>query len=159
LTQLDADVLPPAFVASSVESVTSSLSFEVENVQHWSRYRAKQLFYYSLNYTDTLSDSSTHLDTWAWGQLLMWKGDISTLSKLQVSDHPLRFRVFANYTDFLDQPALALGYTRMLEIGLGVSWEYHIKPFDWLGLRSFGLSAGYTTGEDLSGYNIGFYVQ
>jgi len=111
--------------------------------------------HYSAIYTDTTSDDNKFLDTWAWSQTAQLRGRLLGPTDWTLRGRPWRWLAYANYTNFLDLDEQALGYTSTLEFGVGLEWQMTIKPMDWFGWRSIGWRAGYITGDDVSGFNVG----
>jgi len=142
----------------SSTGMTGSLQAEYK---HWikRRYRTQFLAHYNLNYSDTHSQEFEHLNTWGWSQTLVLKSEISTKLNWHSFNRPWRVKAYLNYHDFINQSELALGFTHYFELGGGMSWEWNIKPLDWFGLKSVGLSAGLIFGDTLEGFNIGLTGQ
>jgi|GEM_PF-1701501 len=143
-------------VSSKVMSLTTTGSVEVDYSRWYGLYRLSALGQYHLSYTDTYSPNRPILDTWSWDQLVQVKTELSRRTGWQFDARDVYWQVFLNYTDFLDQPKTALGFTYHYHLGAGVEWELNVKPLNWFGFRSLGVKAGYLFGDDVSGYNLGF---
>ncbi len=118
-------------------------------------YRLELSAHYNLAYTDSFSETEPILDTHAWSQTGQLKSRISGPTSLTLSGRPWRWQAYANHTNFITQKNSALGYTALFEIGGGIEWEINIKPLDWFGWQSIGISAGIITSRNVEGFNVG----
>lgn len=144
---------------TSAEAFTSSMTLEYDYSRFAGPGRWELLAKYSGSYTETLSDDSPYLRGWAWGQLFTSRAQLVMDTQKMFLNRPWQWRIYGGYTDFLDQSKLALGYSKLGEVGVGLGWKINIKPLDWFGWRYAGLRFGYIFGDDLRGVNIGFSAQ
>lgn len=110
---------------------------------------------YDLIYTDAVSDDNPILNTSAWNQAAQVKGRYSGGTNLITSGRPWRWQVYANHTNFISFDKRSLGYTSLFEVGAGLEWHMNIKPLDWFGWQTLGISLGVITSNDVEGYNFG----
>lgn len=110
---------------------------------------------YNLIYTDVFSPDNPVLSTIAWNHTAQFKSRYSGPTGLTTDGRFWRWNGYANYTTFMSQNTLSLGYKNFFEVGAGLEWEMNIKPFDWFGWQSVGLRAGAIIGRDIDGFNVG----
>jgi len=110
---------------------------------------------YNLIYTDSISGDSSVLNTTAWSQTALVKTRYSGATNLVSGGRPWRWQVYANHTKFLSFDKASLGYTGLFEVGTGLEWQLNMKPLNWFGWQSVGLSLGVITSRNVEGYNFG----
>ena len=110
---------------------------------------------YHLIYTDSYSEDNPVLDTHDWNDAVKLEAKFSGPTALNTLARPWRWHAYTNYTHFLSQKEISLGFTQLIEIGTGLDWQFNIKPLDWFGWQSLGIRIGFIYGEDVEGYNIG----
>jgi hypothetical protein len=110
---------------------------------------------YNLINTELISGDNSVLNTTAWSQTAMLKARYSGSTKLVTDGRPWRWQAYASHTNFLSFDKASLGYTGLFEIGAGMEWHMNIKPLDWFGWQSIGLSFGVITSRNVEGYNFG----
>jgi hypothetical protein len=110
---------------------------------------------YNLIYTDSISGDNSVLNTTVWSQTALIKTRYSGATNLVSGGRPWRWQVYANHTNFLSFDKASLGYTGLFEIGTGLEWQLNIKPLNWFGWQSVGLSLGVITSRNVEGYNFG----
>ena len=143
--------------SSSAWSVVSTLELDY---YHWfGRNRFEVLGVVNYSHTDTLSTDFPELDTAAWGATAMVKTKLSRDLNWEMYQKPFVSHFFYNYTDYMDQPKAALGFTRLHEVGVGLDWEWQIKPLDWVGFTALGLKGAYVFGDGVKGYSFGVMVR
>lgn len=148
-----------AFHSSEAYALTSAGSLELD-WQHWfNRYQWRLSGQYNLAYTDFYSEKSPHLDTWGWNAIAFAKARLSGATPWQTWQRDWRWFAYSNYTNYIDQPKSALGFTRFLETGLGIELMLNLKPLDWFGFRAIGFKAGYIVGDNVTGFNIGMVMR
>ena len=161
LSELGAEILPSDGIRSTAfqsYGLTGSLQVDY-NAWYQRRYRARLLGQYNVSYDDTDSEDYAYLDTWGWSQSLILKSELAAATRWHSLGRPWLWKIYMNYNDFLDQSTKAIGFTRYFEVGVGLDWEWNIVPFDWFGVRTVGLRAGYVFDKNLEGYNIGLTFQ
>lgn len=110
---------------------------------------------YNLINTELISGDNSVLNTTAWSQTAMLKARYSGATSLVTDGRPWRWQAYASHTNFLSFDKASLGYTGLFEIGAGMEWHMNIKPLDWFGWQSIGLSFGVITSRNVEGYNFG----
>ena len=110
---------------------------------------------YNLIYTDSISGDNTVLNTTAWSQTALVKTRYSGATNLLTDGRPWRWQVYANHTNFISFDKASLGYTGLFEIGTGLDWHINIKPLNWFGWQTVGISFGVITSRNVEGYNFG----
>jgi len=110
---------------------------------------------YNLIYTDSISGDNAVLNTNAWNQTAMIKARYSGDTNLVTDGRPWRWQVYADHVNFLSFDMASLGYTGLFEIGTGIEWHMNMKPLNWFGWQSVGISFGVITSRDVEGYNFG----
>jgi len=110
---------------------------------------------YNLIYTDSISVDNTVLNTIAWSQTALIKARYSGATNLVTDGRPWRWQVYANHTNFLSFDKASLGYTGLFEIGTGLEWHINMKPLNWFGWQTVGISFGVITSRNVEGYNFG----
>ena len=110
---------------------------------------------YNLINTELISGDYSVLNTTAWSQTALVKARYSGATKLVTDGRPWRWQAYASHTNFLSFDKASLGYTGLFEIGAGLEWHINIKPLDWFGWQSVGLSFGVITSRNVEGYNFG----
>ena len=60
-----------------------------------------------------------------------WSGP----TRLESAGRPWRWNAFANYTNFLSQKKLSLGFRYYAELGIDLDYEWNLKPLDWFRIR------------------------
>lgn len=110
---------------------------------------------YNLIYTDSISGDNAVLNTTAWNQTAMAKARYSGATNLVTDGRPWRWQVYANHTNFLSFDKASLGYTGLFEIGTGLDWHINMKPLNWFGWQTVGISFGVITSRNVEGYNFG----
>jgi hypothetical protein len=110
---------------------------------------------YNLIYTDSISGNNAVLNTTAWNQTAMLKARYSGATNLITDGRPWRWQVYTSHTNFLSFDKTSLGYTGLFEIGTGIEWHMNMKPLNWFGWQSVGISFGVITSNDVEGYNFG----
>jgi hypothetical protein len=111
---------------------------------------------YTLIYTDSISGDSAVLNTIAWSQTALVKTRYSGATNLVTDGRPWRWQMYANHTNFLSYDKASLGYTGLFEVGTGLDWLINMKPLNWFGWQSVGISVGVIAGSHVEGYNFGF---
>lgn len=143
--------------SSSAWSVVSTL--ELDYYRWFGRNRLEVLGVINYSHTDTLSTDSPELDSAAWGATAMVKTKFSRDLKWKMYQKPFVAHLFYNYTDYMDQPKVALGFTQLQEVGVGLDWEWQIKPLDWVGFTALGLKGAYVFGDGVKGYSFGVMIR
>lgn len=110
---------------------------------------------YNLIYTDSISGDNSVLNTTAWNQTALVKARYSGATNLLTDSRPWRWQLYANHTNFLSFDKASLGYTGLFEIGTGLDWHINIKPLNWFGWQTVGISFGVITSRNVEGYNFG----
>jgi hypothetical protein len=110
---------------------------------------------YNLIYTDAISEDNPVLNSIFWNQTMQLKSRYSGPTKLTTSGRPWRWDVYASHINFLSQNKQSLGYTGLFEVGTGLEWQMNIKPLDWFGWQTLGISVGVITSRNVEGYNVG----
>ena len=110
---------------------------------------------YNLIYTDSISGDNSVLNTTAWNQTALVKTRYSGATNLLTDGRPCRWQVYANHTNFLSFDKASLGYTGLFEIGTGLDWHINMKPLNWFGWQTVGISFGVITSRNVEGYNFG----
>jgi len=110
---------------------------------------------YNLTYTDSISGDNPVLNTTAWNQTALVKARYSGATGLVTDGRPWRWQVYANHTNFLSFDKASLGYTGLFEVGTGMEWQLNIKPLNWFGWQTLGISFGVITSRNVEGYNFG----
>jgi len=110
---------------------------------------------YNLRNTELISGDNSVLNTTAWSQTAMLKARYSGATSLVTDGRPWRWLAYASHTNFLSFDKASLGYTGLFEIGAGMEWNVNIKPLDWFGWQSIGLSFGVITSRNVEGYSFG----
>lgn len=110
---------------------------------------------YNLIFTESISGDNSVLNTTAWSQTALVKARYSGVTNLVTDGRPWRWQAYANHTNFLSFDKASLGYTGLFEIGAGMEWHINIKPLDWFGWQTVGLSFGVITSRNVEGYNFG----
>ncbi len=117
--------------------------------------RLELLGEYNLIYADSISGDNSVLNTTAWSQTALVKARYSGTTNLVSAGRPWRWQVYANHTNFLSFDKASLGYTGLFEIGTGLDWHLNIKPLNWFGWQTVGISVGVITSRNVEGYNFG----
>ncbi len=143
------------FFDSSAESLTGVASLEAVYDHWWQKNRLELTGQYNLSYTDTFSSSNRYLDTHGWSNTALVKLRLSGPTAWESYGRSWRWVSYINHTSFLDQEKFALGFTNYFEVGVGLDYEWNIKPLNWFGLRTIGLKAGALIGDDMDGYTVG----
>ncbi len=151
--------LDAIFFTSDVTSLSSSLTAQLEWFHYWGEAKWEVDAKYSSIYTDTRSETSQHLDTWAWSDVAQAELSVTVPSRFRPFSQALQVQMYTQYSDFLGLPKAALGYTYYFETGLIAEWEVNLKPLDLFGLRMVGLKAGYIAGDDVTGYSVGLVLK
>jgi len=110
---------------------------------------------YNLIYTDAISEDNPILDSIFWSQTAQLKGRYSGPTNLTTSGRPWRWEAYVSHINFIDQNKESLGYTSLFEIGTGLEWHMNMKPLDWFGWQTLGISVGVITSTNVEGYNLG----
>ena len=110
---------------------------------------------FNLIYTDSISGDNSILNTIAWSQTAQLKFRYSGPTSMVSRGRPWRWQVYVNHTNFLSQDKSSLGYTGLFEVGAGLDWQLNIKPMDWFGWQSVGISFGVIGSRNVEGYNVG----
>jgi hypothetical protein len=110
---------------------------------------------YNLIYIDSVSGDNAVLNTTAWNQTAMVKARFSGATNLVTDGRPWRWQAYTSHTNFLSFDKASLGYTGLFEIGAGIEWHMNMKPLNWFGWQSVGISLGVITSNDVEGYNFG----
>ena len=143
------------FQEANVEAVSGAGSLDLMYSQ-WHERLALDLFgRYNIMYTDAFSIDNPALDTWAWSQSIFAKATLSGPTDWFFLNQNWRWNTYYSHNNYLDQSKSALGFRYLNEVGVGLDWDMHIKPFDWFGWRYLGIRAGYTFGDDVRGFNVG----
>lgn len=114
---------------------------------------------YHLIYTDAYSDDNPVLDTHDLNDAAKLASTYSGPTSLVTAGRPWRWNVYAAFTTFISHDELALGYDDLLEIGGGLDWHLNLKPLDWFGWQTLGVSAGLIVGENVEGFKVGLTAQ
>jgi hypothetical protein len=110
---------------------------------------------YNLIYTDSISEDNPVLDSIFWNQTVQLKGRYSGPTNLTTSGRSWRWDVYARHENYLDQNKSSLGYTGLFEVGTGLEWHMNMKPLNWFGWQTLGVSVGVITSRNVEGYSIG----
>ena len=154
LLQLNGVSLTPVREADA--TVVSSIgTVDILYDRWYGDYQLEVTGQYNAIYTDTTSDDNEFLDTWAWSQTAQLRTRLSGPTNWRHKGRPWRWQGYLNYTDYLDLEEQALGYTRTVELGVGLEWQMNAKPLDWFGWKYLGWRAGFIGGDDVRGFNIG----
>ncbi|WP_455221358.1 hypothetical protein [Kaarinaea lacus] len=114
---------------------------------------------YHIIYTDSFSEDNPYLATYDWNDAVKIEAKFSGPTKLNMQGRPWRWHGYGNFTHFLSHNEVSLGYTRLYEVGAGLSWQMNVKPLDWFGWQSLGIRLGVIFGEDVEGFNFGLTAQ
>jgi hypothetical protein len=114
---------------------------------------------YMQAYTSTFDAPNEVLNTEGWSNTLQLKARWSGDTGKRMLGRPWRWNLYGNYTTFLDQPTLALGFSDYFEAGVGIDYEINLKVMDWFGIRFVGFRAGAIFGKEVNGYSLGFTFQ
>lgn len=162
VTRLDASLELPVKaynISTSVDTLGLAGTLEADYFYWVEDYKVSALAQYSLNYTDSSSLESAHLNSHDWSQAVILKTNLRSPTGWKTDNRPWLWMIYANYTDFLDQSKFSLGFTHFYEVGVGIDWEWRIKPLNWFGLRAVGIKAGYIKGDGVTGYNLGLTMR
>lgn len=143
------------FVQSSAEAVSGVASLDVLYNRWYGKSSLNLQSRYNIIYTDTISIDNPVLDTWAWNQSLLLKAELTGATNWYYLHRNWRWSTYISHNNYLDQDKTALGFRYLNEVGVGLDWDMHIKPFDWFGWRFIGIRAGYSFGDDVTGFNVG----
>ncbi|MGD2054880.1 MAG: hypothetical protein PVG45_12300 [Gammaproteobacteria bacterium] len=149
----------PVFATTSATIVSGTLSLEALYSRWYGNYQLELGGQINDIHTDSFSEDSSILDINSRNQTAQFKIGYSGPTSLISYGRPWRWKIYSSYYDFITQEKASLGYTALFEIGASLNWEMNIKPLNWFGWKTIGLSAGYITGRDVEGYNIGLIAQ
>ena len=138
-----------AYMASTTGTIDAAYS------RWFNDNRLELMAEYNLIYTDSISGDNSVLNTTVWSQTALIKTRYSGATNLVSGGRPWRWQVYANHDNFLSFDKASLGYTGLFEIGTGLEWQLNIKPLNWFGWQSVGLSLGVITSRNVEGYNFG----
>jgi len=110
---------------------------------------------YNLIYTDSFSSDNPILSTIAWNHTVQAKSRYSGPTDLTTEGRPWRWNGYVNYTSYISNDTISLGYKNFFDVGGGLDWEINIKPLDWFGWQALGIRAGVIIGQDVDGFNVG----
>lgn len=144
-----------ALFESNTESVSGVLTLDTEYSRWIQDHKLELSGQINAIYTDTFSAGNDALTTWAWSEMVMAQARISGDTGWRWSGHQWQWSSYYSHSHYLDQSKDALGFRYVNELGVGLEWDMHIKPFDWFGWRYIGINAGYSFGDDVRGYNVG----
>ena len=140
---------------SKADMVTTTGTVDAVYSRWFSDNRLELMAGYNLIYTDSIGGDNSVLNTNAWNQTAMIKARYSGLTNLVTDGRPWRWNVYADHTNFLSFDKASLGYTGLFEVGTGLEWHMNIKPLNWFGWQSVGISLGVITSRNVEGYNLG----
>ena len=144
---------------NSATLVSGVLGLDALYTRWYGEYKIDLNALYNITYSDSVSEDNPILDTHAWDRTVQLKSAISGATKFVTAGRPWRWNAYLNYVNFLSINELSLGYRGLVDIGGGLDWQVNIKPLDWFGWRSVGLSAGVILGKDVEGFNVGMTAQ
>lgn len=153
----DTNPIDTLYRTSKVEAASGTLT--LDTLYHtWiaPNHKLELTGQFNVLYTDSFSIDNPALDTYSWNQALMVKSQISGPTQWHAFGRRWFWKAYFSHNNYLDQPKEALGFRYLNELGSGLEWEINVKPMDWFGWRFIGLKAGYSFGDDVSGFNIGF---
>lgn len=164
-TTTEVDGLPITDVSGEAETLTifdtsaymgsATATLDATYSRWFNDNRLEMSAQYNLINTELISGDNSVLNTTAWSQTAMLKARYSGATSLVTDGRPWRWLAYASHTNFLSFDKASLGYTGLFEIGAGMEWNMNIKPLDWFGWRSIGLSFGVITSRNVEGYNFG----
>lgn len=114
---------------------------------------------YTAAYTETFNVSDDLLQVEGTSHTVVLRARYSGPTGWITNHRPWRWNVYSTYTDFVDQPKTALGFTYYVTVGAGVMYEWNLKPLNWFGLRFVGLQGGVIVGDDVDGWTLGISFQ
>ena len=154
-----AEVLPDeftaAFLASSTEALTGATTLEAIYDRSTSKNRLELSGQYTASYTDSFNATNKLLDTFGWTQTALLRTRLSGKTRWRPDTRQVWWNTYVNHTRFINEKKFSLGFTYFTEVGIGIDYEWNIRPLDWFGLRFVGLKVGGIFGDDITGYSIG----
>lgn len=147
--------LPEIKLNSEVDALTTSGTLVALYDRWYDDNRLEFSGQYTASYTDTFNGSNDSLETWGWTETALFRFRWSGATHWRSAGRSWRWNAFANHTRFLDLNKTALGFTYYSEFGLGMDYEWNVRPLDWFGLRYIGIKAGVIYGNDVEGFSVG----
>jgi hypothetical protein len=151
----DIGVLPSPYLRSEVDALTTSATVVALYDRWYSDWRLELSGQYTTAYTDTFNGSRSSLETSGWTDTMQFRFRLSGATGWRTDGRPWRWNAYAHHTRFPGLNEIALGFTHYTELGVGMEYEWNIRPLDWFGLRFIGLKAGLIVGDDLEGFSVG----
>lgn len=148
-----------SFFETSATMASATGSIDAIYSQWFGDNRLELSAQYNLIYTDAVSEDNPVLDSNSLNQTAQVKSRYSGPTTFMTSGRPWRWQVYANHTNFISHNKASLGYTGLFEIGTGLDWHINIKPLNWFGWQSVGISVGVITSRNVEGYNLGLTAQ
>ena len=140
---------------STNDSYTVAGTLEAIYDRWFDQNRIELMATYTDAYTDVFSADQEQFEQSGWNSTLVLSARWSGPTDLVTAKRPWRWNAYGNYTNFVDQSKIALGFRYYYEFGVGIDYEWNLKPLDMFGLRFVGLKAGFITGDDVTGYSVG----
>ena len=148
-------ILPLLELDSAVDALTTSGTVVARYDRWFDSDRVELSAQYTAAYTDTFNGSDEALDTWGWNETTLLRAAYSWDSGYRSNGRPWRWRAYGSHTQFHGLNNDALGFTYYTELGMGLDYEWNIRPLDWFGLRFIGFKLGFIFGNDVEGFSAG----
>jgi hypothetical protein len=147
----------PASVADwEADALSGYGSVEAIYDRWYGQQRVELTGLYNLGYTELDSATDERFDASGWTRTAVFRGRLSGPTRLSTEGRNWRWTAYLNHTRFPGQDKGALGFRYYSEIGVGMSWDWNIKPLDMFGLRAIGFGGGLIIGDDVRGATLGF---
>ena len=147
--------IPRVVLDTSAQMLSTVGTFDALYSRWYGENRIELVAEYNLIYTDSFSEDNPLLSTIAWNHTVQTKMRYSGPTGLHTEGRPWRWNGYVNYTSYISNDSLSLGYKNFFDVGGGLDWEINIKPLDWFGWQAVGIRAGVIIGHDVDGFNVG----